>query len=173
MFLGPLLEGPGLSAGLLTFCQGTFTVLCTDPASLGEVAAAVLTAANCNASLHTAAQRVVDHVQDAGGVQDRRTPPGFHRLKAEGDRVEWKQPGISGSIKPIVLGCLKLRVASCAVNIQNQVKESLDLLLVQGELLGDTLQNERYSCYHLSWGASISAKGGRKLPGVGSEAGTG
>ena len=71
LFLCPLLEGSGLTAGLLFFSHWALTVLCADPSCLGEVASAVLAAPHCNASLHTTTQRVVDHVQNAGGVQNR------------------------------------------------------------------------------------------------------
>src|SRR5699024_9670689 len=119
LLLCPLLEGSSLTAGLLSSGHRTLTVLRADPSGLREVAAAVLAAPHRNAPLHTTAQRIVDHVRNAGRVQNRRTPPRLHRLKAERNGAEAKQAGIPRTIVKIILSRLLLWVAPCAVHIQN------------------------------------------------------
>lgn len=68
LFLRPLLEGPRLPAGLLSPGHRALTVLRANPSGLGKPAAAVLAAPHRDAPLYAAAQGIVDHVRNAGGV---------------------------------------------------------------------------------------------------------
>ncbi|MFQ9412265.1 MAG: hypothetical protein ACLR1T_16225 [Evtepia gabavorous] len=74
------------------------------------------------------------------GIQDRRTPARLHRLKAEGDGPEGKQRRVLGGIVEIVGRRLLLGIAPRLVHIQNEIKETLYLLLIQRELFRKALQ---------------------------------
>src|SRR5699024_10676954 len=101
LFLGPLLEGPGLPAGLLAGGHRALTVLRADPAGLWEPPSAVLAPPDSDPTLHAAAQGVVDHVRNVEGIQDRRAPARLHRFKAEGDGPEGEQRRVLGGIVEI------------------------------------------------------------------------
>ena len=74
------------------------------------------------------------------GIQNRRTPARLHRFKAEGDGPEGEQRRVLGRIIEIVGRCLLLRIPPCLVHIQNEIKETLYLLLIQRELFREALQ---------------------------------
>ena len=133
----PLLEGPGLPAGLLSGSHRALTVLRADPAGLGEPPSAVLAPPDGDPALHTAAQGVVDHVRNVEGIQNRRAPSRLHRFKAEGDGPEGKQRRILGGIIEIVCRRLLLWITPRLIHIQNEIKETLYLLLIKRELFRD------------------------------------
>ena len=126
----PLLERANLAATLLTFRNRTLAILRADAACLGKIAPAVLAAADSDTTLHTGPKRVVDHVRNAGRVENRRTPAFFRRLKADRDWAKLEQLRISEYVVIIVVQCLLLRIASGLIHIQNQFKASLNLLLI-------------------------------------------
>ena len=140
LLFGPLLEGPGLPAGLLPLGHRTLTVLRADPSGLREPAAAVLAAPHGDPTLHAAAQSVVDHIPNGTGVQNRGAPSRLHRLKTKGDGPEGKQLRILGRVIEVLLGRLLLGIPSGPVHIQHQIKKSLDLLLIPGQKLREGLQ---------------------------------
>ena len=74
------------------------------------------------------------------GIQDRRAPSRLHRFKAEGDGPEGEQRRVLGRIVEIVCRCLLLGIPPRLVHIQNEIKETLYLLLIQRELFREALQ---------------------------------
>ena len=68
LLLGPLLERTNLTADLLASGNRSLAILCTDTYHLREPAPAVFAATNGDVSFHASAERVVDHVKNAGGV---------------------------------------------------------------------------------------------------------
>ena len=134
LLLCPLLECTNLTADLLTFGDGTFTVLSANTHHLWEPASAVLAATNGDVSFHARPERVVDHVKNAGGVENRRTPAFFRWLKADRDGTELEQLGIFGFVVIVVARCLRLRIPSCLIHIQDQFEEPLYLILILRQL---------------------------------------
>ena len=74
------------------------------------------------------------------GIQDRRAPSWLHRFKGEGDGPEGEQRRVLGSIVEIVGRHLLLGIAPRLVHIQDEIKETLYLLLIQRELFRKALQ---------------------------------
>ena len=74
------------------------------------------------------------------GIQDRRAPARLHRFKAEGYGPEGEQRRVLGGIIEIVGRCLLLRIPPRLVHIQNEIKETLYLLLIKRELFREALQ---------------------------------
>ena len=133
----PLLECAHRAAAGLTVEWCAVTVLRADAACLGEVPSAVFAATHGDAALHASLQRKADHIRHGVRVQHRRASIAIHRLKARGQRTEREQlrvAGLVGLVKMIIQHDLPAGLAPGLVYIQYQLKEPLDLLLVQRQL---------------------------------------
>ena len=132
----PLLQSADVTAALLPSRNRPPAILRADSSGLRKVPPAVLAAPHGDVSLHAAPQRVVDHIPNTGGIEHRRAASRLHRLKAERDGMERKQVGIFRRVMKVIRCRLCLRLPSCAVHVQHQIKKSPDLFLIQRKLLG-------------------------------------
>ena len=134
----PLLECTHRTAAGLTVEWCAVAVLRADAACLGEVPPAVFAATHGDAALHAGLQRKADHIRHGVRVQHRRASIAIHRLEARGQQTEQKQLRVAGLVRlveVIVPHDLPAGLAPGLVYIQYQLKEPLDLLLVQRQLL--------------------------------------